>query len=84
MSEKGINHQQYFKLLEDVLHGDQEHIDWLTEAFHCAWEGKPVPTPRGSGTKDRLYREIHRLRDKLKAVQDNPCTCDCCERLKRI
>ena len=60
-----INREEYFQLLDDILHGDEEHREWLSESFHNAWEGKPVPNPRGSGTKDRLYREIHRLRDEL-------------------
>lgn len=81
---KSMSEQQFFQLLSDVLHGDQEHRDWLTEAFNAAWEGKEVPSPRGSGTKDRLYREIHRLRDALEVIRNNPCTCECCERLKNL
>ena len=66
---ESISKDKFFKLLEDVLHGDEEHCEWLTEAFNCAWEGKEVPPPRGSGTKDRLYREIHRLQDKIKELE---------------
>jgi hypothetical protein len=55
---KSINKIQFDKLLQDVLHGDEEHKQWLTDAFNAAWNGTPVPPPRGSGTKDRLYNEL--------------------------
>ena len=45
-------------LLEGILHGDDEHRDWLEEAVYAWAEGKSIPEPRGSGTKDRLYKEI--------------------------
>ena len=49
--------------LDGVLHGDEEHREWLTEATYNFWAyNQDIPTPRGSGTKDRLYREIERLR----------------------
>lgn len=50
-------------LLEGLLHGDNEHREWLTEAVYAWAEGKPMPSPRGSGTKDRLYKEIERLKN---------------------
>jgi hypothetical protein len=49
---------EFDNLLANVLHGDAEHKQWLTDAFNAAWEGNPVPPPRGSGTKDRLYNEL--------------------------
>jgi len=52
-------------LLEGILHGDDEHRDWLEEAVYAWAEGKDIPTPRGSGTKDRLYKEIERLKGEL-------------------
>jgi hypothetical protein len=57
MSKPNIN-----TLLEGILHGDDEHREWLTEAIHCWNENKPIPSPRGSGTKDNLYKEIERLK----------------------
>ena len=60
---------RYWRFLEDVLHGDQEHREWLTEAFQCAWEGKPVPAPRGSGTKDRLYKELMATQEELRLLK---------------
>jgi hypothetical protein len=60
-----MKEEEFYKLLSDVLHGDQEHRDWLTEAFNAAWERKPVPLPRGSGTKDRLYNELLDTQRKL-------------------
>ena len=79
-----MNKDRFFKLLQDVLHGDEEHCKWLTEAFTNAWNSEPVPPPRGSGTKDRLYREIHRLQDKLTAIQSTDCECDCCTKIKSL
>lgn len=69
MNKETISKEAFFQLLKDVLHGDQEHKNWLTEAFHAAWNETPVPLPRGSGTKDRLYREIHRLQDELDSLK---------------
>lgn len=57
------------QLFRGISHGDQEHREWLQEAVFNFFEGKPIPEPRGSGTKDRLYKEIERLleeNDKLK------------------
>ena len=56
-------------LLEGILHGDDEHRDWLEEAVY-AWEaGMEIPEPRGSGTKDRLYKEIESLKQQLNKQQ---------------
>jgi hypothetical protein len=60
-----VNKAEFYQLLTNVLHGDQEHRDWLTEAFNAAWENRPVPPPRGSGTKDRLYQELMETQRKL-------------------
>jgi hypothetical protein len=53
-------------LLKGILHGDSEHQEWLKEAVYAWAEGKDIPTPRGSGTKDRLYKEIESLKQQLK------------------
>lgn len=63
MRFKEITVELVEQYLDGVLHGDEEHREWLTEATYNFWvEGKDIPTPRGSGTKDRLYKEIERLR----------------------
>lgn len=54
------------KFLDGILHGDEEHREWLTEAtYNFFINNEPMGTPRGSGTKDRLYQEIERLRQEL-------------------
>lgn len=54
------------KFLEGILHGDDEHREWLTEATYAFFiYGTPMGEPRGSGTKDRLYKEIESLRKQL-------------------
>ena len=56
--------------LDGVLHGDEEHREWLTEATYNFWKhNKDIPTPRGSGTKDRLYREIEKLRSEVERLK---------------
>ena len=52
-------------LLKGILHGDSEHQEWLREAVYAWNEGKDIPTPRGSGTKDRLYKEIEMLKKQI-------------------
>jgi hypothetical protein len=70
MRFKEITVELVEKYLDGVLHGDKEHREWLTEATYNFWvEDKEIPTPRGSGTKDRLYREIERLREELNALK---------------
>ena len=56
------------RFLDGILHGDDEHREWLTEAtYNFFIYDKPIGEPRGSGTKDRLYKEIENLRAQLKA-----------------
>ena len=63
MRFKEITVELVEQYLDGVLHGDEEHREWLTEATYNFWAyDRPIPTPRGSGTKDRLYQEIERLR----------------------
>ena len=57
------------QLYRQIEHGDQEHREWLKEAVFNFFDGKPCPLPRGSGTKDRLYREIERLLEE----NENEC-----------
>jgi hypothetical protein len=53
------------RFLDGVLHGDDEHREWLEEAtYNFFINNTQIPTPRGSGTKDNLYREIERLREE--------------------
>jgi hypothetical protein len=35
---------------EAILHGDDEHRSWLTEAAEAFISGQPMPAPRGKGT----------------------------------
>ncbi len=51
-------------LYEALKHGDEEHQIWLHEAIHAWFQRKPVPEPRGSGTKDKLYKEVKRLTEE--------------------
>jgi hypothetical protein len=70
MRFKEITVELIEKYLDGVLHGDEEHREWLTEATYAFFsEDKPVPPPRGSGTKDRLYKEIETLRLKIKQLE---------------
>ena len=69
------------QLLKGILHGDEEHREWLTEAVNNWAENKPIPEPRGSGTKDRLYQEIERLKEEnnelklaMQFIEDNNYT----------
>ena len=56
-------------LLEGILHGDDEHREWLEEAVYAWASGNDIPAPRGSGTKDRLYKEIETLKQKLEDAE---------------
>ena len=60
-----INVEDVERFFDGVLHGDEEHREWLEEAtYNFFIHNKNIPTPRGSGTKDRLYFEIERLREE--------------------
>ena len=39
------------RFVRAVLHGDDEHRVWLMEAAECFVAGKPLPEPRGKGTR---------------------------------
>ena len=70
MRFKEITVELVERYLDGILHGDDEHREWLTEATYNFWiEGKEIPSPRGSGTKDRLYKEIERLREENKKLK---------------
>ena len=70
MRFKEVTIETVEKYLDGILHGDDEHRDWLAEATYAFWiDDKPMPSPRGSGTKDRLYKEIERLRELLNESQ---------------
>lgn len=43
-----------------ILHGDDEHRDWLTEAAERFNAGEPLPAPRGKGTAP-LKADWHQL-----------------------
>jgi len=69
MSKIEITVELVEKYLDGILHGDDEHREWLEEATYNYWlYNKPIPSPRGSGTKDRLYKEIERLRSEVERL----------------
>ena len=71
MKDYNVNIEDVEKFLDGVLHGDDENREWLEEATYNFFIHKTtIPHPRGSGTKDRLYKEIEKLRkenNELKA-----------------
>jgi hypothetical protein len=74
MSKIEITVELVEKYLDGILHGDDEHREWLEEATYNYWlYDKPIPSPRGSGTKDRLYKEIERLRSEVETLKKNKC-----------
>ena len=66
MTKYNINTEDVERFLDGILHGDDEHREWLTEAtYNFFIHDQPMGEPRGSGTKDRLYKEIEKLRKEL-------------------
>ena len=41
----------------------------MTEAVNNWAEGLPIPEPRGSGNKDGLYKQIERLEQQVKLLE---------------
>jgi len=67
-----VNIEDVERFLDGVLHGDEEHREWLEEAtYNFFIHDKDIPTPRGSGTKDRLYNEIKRLRAEIEELKSD-------------
>jgi len=63
------------RFLDGILHGDDEHREWLEEAtYNFFIHEKPMGKPRGSGTKDRLYKEIEKLREEIKQLKHEQAT----------
>lgn len=52
---------------EAILHGDDEHRQWLRDTFAAFKADNPIPQPRGSGRKeaeiDRLRKQVAMLRE---------------------
>jgi len=70
MSKYNIQIEDIEKFLDGILHGDDEHREWLEEAtYNFFIHDKPMGEPRGSGTKDRLYKEIEKLREEIKQLK---------------
>jgi hypothetical protein len=46
-----IDQETIDRLYAAIAHGDDEHRAWLREAVDNFFAGKPVPPPRGKGTK---------------------------------
>jgi hypothetical protein len=67
-----VNVEDVEKFLDGILHGDDEHREWLEEAtYNFFIHNKPMGPPRGSGTKDRLYKEIERLRSEIDSLKES-------------
>jgi NTP pyrophosphatase (non-canonical NTP hydrolase) len=64
-----------------IAHGDEEHRAWLKEAIEAHFAGKPVPEPRGQGTKEatitRLTAERDALRDASFQQRVQPWMMEC-------
>jgi len=70
MSKYNIQIEDIERFLDGILHGDDEHREWLEEAtYNFFIHDKPMGEPRGSGTKDRLYKEIEKLREEIKQLK---------------
>lgn len=39
--------QEFNQFLEAILHGSEEHREWLTEAVQAFWDTKQIPEVRG-------------------------------------
>lgn len=57
------------KLIEGLLHGDEDHKKWLTEAITAIFDDKNPPEPYGSGNKEK---EIVRLEKELSKAIKRP------------
>ena len=61
------------EFLPAILHGDDEHRAWLTEAVAAFLVGKPITKPRGSGSADEiaaLKRKLDVARGALEGLVD--------------
>lgn len=63
-----------------VLHGDDEHRSWLTEAAECFVAGRPLPEPRGKGTQATPAQPAGAVPDGLRALSEGDeavfaCAC---------
>jgi hypothetical protein len=66
-----VNTEDVEHFLDGILHGDDEHREWLEEAtYNFFIHNLPIGEPRGSGTKDRLYKEIERLREENQLLKE--------------
>lgn len=66
-------------LYHAIAHGDAEHRTWLREAILNFYNDEPVPTPRGSGTKDRLYKDNEKLGAEIEYLKSQ---LDACQKAK--
>lgn len=58
--------------VEQILHGDDEHRDWLKEAGECFIHEKPMPAPRGGS------KVIDQLIWSEEKKPDENCSYDHC------
>jgi len=54
------------EFLPAILHGDNEHRQWLKEAFQAFVSCSDIPSPRGSGRSTKLEAERDGLRELLR------------------
>jgi hypothetical protein len=60
-----INPEELWKAL---AHGDEDHRLWLKEAIECFIADQPVPSPRGSGNKEKRIYELEEEVKQLKKI----------------
>ncbi len=53
-ADDGLVAAEIRKFASAILHGDDDHRGWLTDAGECFIVGRPLPTPRGKGTSSAL------------------------------
>ena len=67
-----VDRSLFTSFVDSILHGDDEHWDWLMECRDNALAGKPVPPPRGQGRAESAEKErdeARLARDELHAAQ---------------
>ncbi len=57
------------RLYKTIKHGDKEHRAWLREACDCFFAGKPVPPPRGRGSRETTEAERDRLQARVEELE---------------
>jgi len=59
-------------LLPVILHGSDEHRQWLTEAIEAFLANKPIPEARGTGNKEERIAKLEvLLKQSLRIIEEN-------------